>query len=225
MPLLNINQLEKKLGIKFKNQDLLINAFTHSSSIRDTRASRNRTNEVLEFLGDAVLELVSREYFIKNYPDFDEGELNKLKKMYTNEQTLYKIGYELGLGNYLIMDKGEELTGGRDRPSNIADCLEALIGALYLDQGLNSAREFIRRTILSRKIEKHQDYKSILNEWVMQTGHTIRYEISAEDGPPHQKIFYVQLFINEKMAARGKGKTKKEAEQDAARNYIDKIGI
>ena len=225
MPLPNFNQLVKKLKIKFNNKRLLTNVFTHSSSVKDTETSKRKSNEVLEFLGDAVLELVVREYLIKKYPTYDEGELNRLKKIYTNEQTLYQIGYELELGNYLILDRGEELTGGRTRPSNIANCLEALIGALYLDQGLNAAKLFIQKTILKRKIKEAEDYKSILNEWIMQKGYKIDYQVVDEIGPPHQKVFYVDLYINNKKSARGKGKTKKEAEQEAARTFIKKHGL
>lgn len=223
MQLLKFNNIEKKLGIKFKRRTLLELALTHSSYLQKTKNGlEQKSNETLEFLGDAVLELLTREYLFKKFPKAHEGDLSELKKIYTNTETLYKIGKTLGLGEFLIMDRGEELTGGRNRRSNIAGCLEAIIGALYLDHGLRYVRKFVGRTILTIKTETYEDYKSLLNLWVMQKRYKISYKIVEEKGPAHHKTFYIDLYLNKKKVSRGVGKSKKDAEQEAARNFLRK---
>ena len=181
-----------------------------------------KSNETLEFLGDAVLELVTREYLLKKYPKTREGRLSELKKRYTSTDTLYRTGKRLGLGAFLLMDKGEELTGGRHRPSNIADCLEAIIGALYLDRGLKYVEKFINNVLLTRRITQSRDYKSLLNQWAMHHQFKVRYKVVKEEGPSHHKIFYVNLFVNGRQVGQGSGKTKKQAEQKAAKFFLKK---
>jgi len=226
MPLLNYKTIEKRLGIRFKKHSLLKQAFIHSSYLSIAKNKKKlQANETLEFLGDAVLELVTREYFFKKFPEVREGALSELKKMYTNTETLYKIGKRLGLGEFLIMDRGEKLTGGRNRQSNIAGCLEAVIGALYLDRGLRYVKKFIYRVILVRRVSTYKDCKSVLNLWAMRHQHEMVYSIVSEVGPPHRKTFYVVLQVNGKKVSQGKGASKKEAEQRAARIFLKKKGI
>lgn len=224
MPLLNYSTIEKSLKIRFKKRSLLKLALTHSSYLQTTKIkTKQKSNETLEFLGDAVLELITREHLFKKFPQANEGDLSELKKMYTNSETLYKIGRDLGLGKFLIMDKGEELTGGRNRQSNIAGCLEAIIGALYVDRGLRYVEKFVYRMILTREIDTYEDYKSLLNLWAMKNQHKISYRVGKELGPPHQRTFYVELYVDGKKTSRGKGGSKKVAEQEASKIFFQKM--
>jgi ribonuclease-3 len=221
MPLLNYKRLEKRLGTKFLKKALLRTAMTHSSYQRKGLRRPGKSNETLEFLGDAVLELLTREYLYKKYPKLSEGELNEIKIKYTNQNTLYDAGKELEIGEYLLMDKGEILTGGRERPSNIAGCLEAIIGAIYLDAGFGKARDFVLEHILSRDISGLRDYKSLLNRWAMKQRCSISYRVARSHGPPHHKVFHVDLYINSRKASRGVGDSKKKAQQAAARKFFE----
>lgn len=220
MPSLDYKAIQEYLGIRFKKRTLLNLALTHSS-YRDPQ-KKKKSNETLEFLGDAVLELVVREFLYIKYPDAQEGELSELKKRYTCTEALYRTGKRLHLGKFLIMDKGEEHTGGRNRPTNIAGCLEAIIGALYLDRGLVYVAKFVQSILLKKRIAKHKDYKSALNRWVMQHRKTIGYRIVKEEGVPHKKKFLVNLYINKRKASQGSGSTKKKAEQEAAESFFQK---
>jgi ribonuclease-3 len=223
MQLPNYKKLEKKLGIRFKRKTILKRALTHTSYMQVAKnQSHHETYEILEFLGDAVLELVTREFLIQKYPDAHEGTLSELKKRYTSTDALYRIGKKLSLGTFLFMDKGEASTGGRARPSNIAGCFEAVIGALYLDRGLGYTEKFIQRTILNRRMLKTVDYKSHLNAWAMQQRCPIEYRVTKEKGAPHRKTFHITLYINAKKAGKGAGSTKKRAEQEAARQFLSK---
>lgn len=217
---LKYNSIQRKLGIKFKHQELLKLALTHSSY---AQGKNKKSNETLEFLGDAILELVVREHLFKKYPKSREGELSELKKIYTSEEALHAVGKSLGIGSFILMDKGEELTGGRNRESNIAGCLEAIIGASYLDQGLNITRKFIRNKILKKRIEPSRDYKSLVNNWAMCSQAKIIYKVVKEEGPPHNKIFHIGLYINKVKKTEGIGSTKKKAEQEAARIFLADI--
>jgi ribonuclease-3 len=221
MPSLNYKLIEKTIGVRFLKKTLLRRALTHSSLQRAEIKKPQKSNETLEFLGDAVLELVTREHLYKKFPKLSEGELNEIKIKFTNQSTLHEVGKDLQLGEFLLMDKGEALTGGRTRPSNIAGCLEALIGAIYLDRGLKSTRAFIVRHILKRDISGLFDYKSLLNRWAMKQQYSIGYRVARSHGPPHRKIFHVDLYINKKKASRGSGDSKKKAQQAAAKKYID----
>jgi ribonuclease-3 len=147
--------------------------------------------------------------------------LNEIKIKFTNQDILFDVGKDLQLGTFLLMDKGEVLTGGQTRPSNIAGCLEALIGAIYLDKGLKSARAFVAKHILKRDISGMRDYKSLLNRWAMKQQCSIGYRVAKSHGPPHRKIFHVDLYINRKKASRGTGDSKKKAQQAAARKFIE----
>ncbi len=222
MQLLNYKTIEQRLGIRFKKKRLLKLALTHSSYLQTQSNMDKKSNERLEFLGDAVLELITREYLLTKLPEAHEGDLSELKKMYTSTEALHKIGKKLGLGKFVLMNKGEERTGGRTRPSNIAGCTEAIIGALYLDRGLKYTRRFVERNFFGKKIVGRKDYKSILNKWAMKNKAQFYYKTVKEKGPPHRKTFYVGLFVNKKKAGYGTGKTKKKAEQEAAKNFLRK---
>jgi len=213
--------LQKIIGVRFRKKKLLRLAFTHSS-FQDTDAKKpTQSNEILEFLGDAVLELLIREHLHNKFPKSTEGELNEIKIKYTNQDTLYDVGKDLGIGEFLLMDKGETATGGRERPSNIAGCLEALIGAIYLDRGLKSACKFVENHILNKDISGLRDYKSLLNRWAMKQQYSIGYRVARSHGPPHRKIFHVDLYVNKKKMSRGSGDSKKKAQQSAAKKFIE----
>jgi ribonuclease-3 len=223
MQSLSYSAIEKKLGITFKRRALLKLALTHPSSLQTNKgASGLRSNQTLEFLGDAVLELLTREYLLKKFPKASEGELSELKKMYTSTEALYKVGKKLGLGTFLFMDRGEEVTGGRDRPSNIAGCLEAVFGALYFDRGLSYVRTFTNKILFTKRLVRHKDYKSLLNQWAMRHRSQPCYRVIKEEGPPHNKRFYVDLYLDRKKVGQGSGDTKKKAEQEAARVFLQK---
>ena len=221
MPSLDYKAIQGSLNIRFKKRTLLNLALTHSS-YRDPQNKKKKSNETLEFLGDAVLELVVREFLYIKYPDAQEGELSELKKRYTCTEALYRTGKRLHLGKFMIMDKGEEHTGGRNRPTNIAGCLEAIIGALYLDRGLVYVAKFVQCILLKKRVAKHKDYKSALNRWAMQHRKSIGYRIVKEEGAPHKKKFLVNLYINKRKASQGSGSTKKKAEQEAAKTFFQK---
>ncbi|HEC79330.1 MAG TPA: ribonuclease III [candidate division WOR-3 bacterium] len=217
--------IEKELGVRFKRRSLLKRALTHSSYIQDQPTSGLSSNEVLEFLGDAVLELITREYLYKKFPDATEGKLSKMKRNYTSTDALYRFGMSLNIGRFLLMDKGEEQTGGRKRVSNIAGAMEAIIGALYLDQGLSAVKKFLDRTLFRKIIAEQKDYKSYLNEWIMKKQYTLSYKVIKETGPQHDKKFHVALYVNNKKVATGCGETKKRAEQKAAEKFLNKLSV
>jgi ribonuclease-3 len=157
----------------------------------------------------------------EKYPKLTEGDLNAIKIKYTNQDTLYRVGKDLEIGRFLLMDRGEALTGGRERPSNIAGCLEALIGATYLDQGMKGARKFVRTHVLKKDFSGLRDYKSLLNSWAMKQQYGISYRVAKSHGPPHRKVFHVDLYINKKRVSRGSGDSKKKAQQAAAQKFFE----
>ena len=215
-----LKRLEKVTGYHFQNMSLLIQALSHSSYANEHRAEHLHDNERLEFLGDAVLELVSSEFLYLEYPRMPEGDMTKLRASIVCEPTLALCAREFGLPEYLQLGKGEELTGGRRRNSIVSDALEALIGAIYLDGGFGSARAFIRRFILTDIEHKKlfYDSKTILQEIVQRDfkDEEVAYELIGEEGPDHDKHFTVALRIGEKTEGVGSGSTKKAAEQEAA---------
>lgn len=212
-------EFEKVICYKFQDISLLQTALTHSSFANECRNSKIKHNERLEFLGDAVLEIVSSEYLFHKYPNKPEGELSKMRASMVCEPTLAICANEIGLGNYLYLGKGEDMTGGRKRPSILSDALEATIGAVYLDGGFDEAKAYVHRYILN-DIENKQlfhDSKTNLQEYVQaRMSEPVHYEEIGEEGPEHDKTFYVNLFIGERVIAAGKGRTKKAAEQEAA---------
>lgn len=219
-------ELEKKIGYPFQDFDLLIRAMTHSSYANEHKKEQREHNERLEFLGDAVLELISSDYLFRNYPDIPEGTLTKKRASMVCEPTLALCAREISLGEYLLLGKGEDATGGRKRDSIISDAMEALIGAIYLDGGFANAKEFIDRFILD-DIENKQlfyDSKTTLQEIVQGSyDEDVRYEIVKEEGPDHNKNFYVHALLGERILGEGCGHTKKAAEQQAAYCAIKKL--
>ena len=221
-----LKELEKKIGYEFRDFSLLRRAMMHSSYTNEKHLPKFQCNERLEFLGDAVLELVSSEFLFLENPKISEGELTKTRASMVCEPSLAFCARDLQLGEYLLLGKGEEATGGRGRDSITSDSMEALIGAIYLDGGFTNAKEFIHRFILSDLEHKKLffDSKTILQEIVQaDMGESISYRLVGEEGPDHNKAFRVEVRIGETCCGAGKGRTKKAAEQEAAYQAILKL--
>ena len=215
--------LEKKIGYQFKNKALLKNALTHSSYANEKRMKKSANNERLEFLGDAVLELVSSEFIFGTQKEMPEGEMTKLRASIVCEPTLALCAREISLGDFLLLGKGEEGTGGRERDSILSDAMEAVIGAIYLDGGFTNAKEFVIRFILSdiNKKKLFFDSKTILQEIVQsRSKEVLVYELIKEEGPDHNKKFTVVAQLGNVKLSEGSGRTKKAAEQQAAYRAI-----
>lgn len=221
-----LEELEKKIGYRFQDFSYLEHAMRHSSFCNEQKMNRLHNNERLEFLGDAVLELVTSEFLYVNHPTMPEGEATRKRASMVCEQSLALCAKEIDLGNYLYLGKGEELTGGRERASVTSDALEALIGAIYLDGGFTNAKEFVEKFVLNGIEEKQLffDSKTIFQEMMQSiTTEPIHYELIGEEGPDHCKTFTIELFVGERSAGRGIGKSKKAAEQAAAYDAIRKL--
>ena len=221
-----LKQLEEKIGYAFHDRSLLKKAMMHSSYINEKQLPKHECNERLEFLGDAVLELVSSEFLFHAHPDMPEGELTKTRASMVCEPSLAFCARELKLGEYLLLGKGEDATGGRQRDSVTSDAMEALIGAIYLDGGFANAKEFIHRFVLN-DLEHRKlffDSKTILQEIVQaHFREHIQYELVNEEGTDHNKSFEVAVYIGRDCLGTGKGRTKKAAEQEAAYRSILKL--
>ena len=218
--------LEGKIGYRFKDFELLRQAMIHSSYANEKHLSKHECNERLEFLGDAVLELVSSEFLFFEHEQMPEGELTKTRASMVCEPALAFCAKDLELGRYLLLGKGEDATGGRKRDSITSDALEALIGAIYMDGGFANAKEFIHRFILNDLENKTLffDSKTILQEIVQaNTKETITYHLVGEEGTDHDKSFHVSVLIGDKEYGVGMGRTKKGAEQVAAYQSILKL--
>ena len=214
----DLKELEGKIGYTFKDKTLFKQALTHSSYANEHRHEGLKDNERLEFLGDAVLEIISSEYLFYNYPDMAEGEMTKLRASIVCEPTLALCTHEISLGSYLFLGKGEERTGGRNRDSIVSDAMESVIGAIYLDGGFASAKEFIHKFIL-KDIEHKKlfyDSKTILQELIQGRHEQLSYELIDESGPDHDKQFTVAVLVDDERVSEGEGHTKKAAEQQAA---------
>ncbi len=214
-----LRELEKKTGYEFQDKKLLSQAMTHSSYANEHGMNKSGCNERLEFLGDAVLEVVSSDFLYHKYYKLPEGDLTKMRASIVCEPTLALCAADISLGEYLLLGKGEEATGGRERSSIVSDAMEALIGAIYLDGGFANAKEFIHRCVLN-DIEHKQlfyDSKTILQEIVQAMGdRPLTYELLREEGPDHNKIFEARAVVGEEEVGRGTGRTKKAAESMAA---------
>lgn len=224
---LHISGLEEKIDYRFSDTSLLIKALTHSSYANEMRMSKDDNNERLEYLGDAVLELVTSEYVFREHMNLSEGDLTKLRASIVCEQTLSTCARDLGIGRYILLGKGEDASGGRERDSILSDTLEAVIGALYLDGGFTNAKEFIYDYILSsvKGRELFFDSKTILQEIIQNENNKqkLKYKLMSEDGPDHNKTFTIAVFIGNKQIGCGTGRTKKAAEQEAASKAISKL--
>jgi ribonuclease-3 len=224
-------EFQNIIGVEFENLDLLDNALTHTSYANQFNLTYNHHNERLEFLGDAVLSIVVSEYLYRKYKSKPEGKLTKIRAGVVCETTLAEIARKLCINQYLRIGKGEELSGGREKDSMIADACEALMAAIYLDKGIKVAEEFIIRN-LSEKIElagsgkSFSDYKTKLQEHLQKNAPTvIKYVVVGESGPDHNKTFETKVFFNNQCFGSGIGRSKKEAEQNAAKEALDSIGV
>lgn len=222
-------KLQEKIGIRFRDENLLRQVFTHSSYVNEQRGKRIQDNERLEFLGDAVLELTVSQFLYKTFPKMSEGEMTKLRASIVCEPSLVKFAELLDFGELVLLGKGEELTGGRQRPALLADVFEAFIGGLYLDQGLESVFQFMEKYVYPR-IDKGDffqvtDFKSQLQEFVQQDNMgEIQYRIVQEKGPAHNREFVSEVLLNNASLGVGTGRSKKEAEQQAAARALIKLG-
>lgn len=216
------------IGIEFDDKRLLKQAFTHSSYVNEHRRRPYEDNERLEFLGDAVLELTVSQYLYKLYPAMSEGDLTKLRAAIVCEPSLVAFANELSFGKYVLLGKGEEAMGGRERPALLADVFEAFIGALYLDHGLPSVFDFLKEHVYP-KIKKGafshvMDYKSQLQELIQRKSlGEIEYKIIEEKGPAHNREFVTEVFLNHDTVGRGIGRSKKESEQSAAGKAVERL--
>ena len=222
-----MSELENRIHYTFKNKKLLHEALSHSSYANEGK--RTRSNERLEFLGDSVLSIIVAKHLFTHYTHLPEGELTKLRASLVCEKSLHEFACDFGLGEFLLLGKGEELTGGRERPSIIADAFEALLAAIYLDGGMEQARKFVLQFIpehLNPKQAKGlNDYKTTLQEIIQQNKEEkIEYVPIEETGPDHDKTFVVEVHLNSNVIGTGRGKSKKQAEHFAAKEALELMG-
>lgn len=228
----SLSKFEEEIGYTFIDITLLNKALTHSSYANEHKTTSITYNERLEFLGDSVLSLIVSDYIYKKYSDFPEGDLTKLRAAVVCEPSLAYISKNLKLGDYLLLGKGEEATGGRERTSILADALEALIGAIYLDRGFECSGKFVIEILeneiikASKEGDLFTDYKTKLQETLQKTSKSkIEYKTEKEEGPDHEKIFFMSAIVESKICGRGWGRNKKEAEQMAAKEALNRIGV
>ncbi|MCG8572760.1 MAG: ribonuclease III [Spirochaetes bacterium] len=223
-----LKEFLKKNKIRFANYELLNLALSHKSFINERKTSGDN-NEKLEFLGDSVLGLIITEYLYKNLTDYSEGDLARIKSFIVSEESLSQIGKYIELNQYLLVGKGEELTGGRNKKAIIADTFEALLGAYYLDTGLAKVRDFVIKLFrdeIKKVVDNQQgkDYKTLLQEYIQkQYKDCPTYRLIEERGPEHNKIFYMEVLLGEKILGKGEGRSKKEAEKSSAKNAYLKL--
>jgi ribonuclease-3 len=231
--------LEERLGYKFTSRALLDRALTHSSAVPELKVSGiedagsailPKDNERLEFLGDAVLQLLASEYLLSTFPEWSEGQLSKSRARIVNAGSLEAAARRLRLGEHLRLGRGEEKTGGRDKQTLLADAFEAVVAGIYLDAGLGPAREVLRRLLFEQALEERgeriseSDRKSALQEFLQGRGRApAEYRLAAESGPDHQKVFSIEVWVDGECMATGEGSTKKEAEQRAARSAMEQL--
>ncbi len=213
-----LKEFQKKIGYQFQQEGLLRQALTHSSYANEHRMKKLSDNERLEFLGDAVLEIVTSDFLYHEHTDVPEGELTRVRASIVCEQTLAFCTRALNLGDYLLLGKGEDQTGGRKRKSILSDAFEAIIGAIYLDGGFANAKEFIHRFVLNNveHMQLFYDSKTILQELIQGRHEQLSYELIDESGPDHDKQFTVAVLVDGERVSEGEGHTKKAAEQQAA---------
>lgn len=223
-----MTELERKLGYEFREFSLLENALRHSSFANESKNPKITSNERLEFLGDSILGFVTAKYLYQHFPDMPEGSMTKLRAELVCEHALHAVALELELGNELRLGKGEELSGGRERPSILADAVESLIAAMFLDGGIEAAERFILERILNALDKglpvRDTDNKTRLQELVQhRPGQVLSYAVTGESGPDHKKEFMVSVTLNGEVVGSGTGHTKKEAEQAAAGDALGKL--
>ena len=215
----SLKALQERIGYTFRNEALLKQAMTHKSYANEMQINKADSYERIEFLGDAVLELITSEFLFRGYTNVQEGELTKMRASMVCEQSLAFCARDLHIGEFVLLGKGEECTGGRSRDSITSDAMEAIIGAIYLDSGMEAAREFVHKFVLN-DLEKKQlflDSKTTLQELAQgKLKKNLEYRLVNEQGPEHDKIFAVQVYLDEELLGEGSGRTKKHAEQQAA---------
>ena len=217
-----LQKLMTALGFSFQQPQLLLQALVHSSYAHENPKLRIAHNERLEFLGDAILDLIISDYLFRKFPQLPEGELTKARAVLVCETTLARRAGELQVGEFLYLGRGEELSGGRQRISILADAFEAIIGAIYLDHGIPGVTDFVMKQLAKeiKLVERGnylKDYKTLLQELVQRKADAkIQYQLAGEEGPDHGKIFHVEVWVNDHLAGHGSGRSKKEAEQHAA---------
>ena len=224
----SVTLLQEKIGYKFKNEKLLTEALSHSSYANENRYTKS--NERLEFLGDSVLSIVVSDYIFKHFTHIPEGELSKLRASLVCESALFDFSKKISLGEHILLGRGEEQTGGRERPSIVSDAFEAVIAAIYLDGGMEAARpyvlSFIPENITPKGSDAFHDYKTILQEVIQRNPEErITYRIKDEFGPDHDKHFTIQVMLNNNVIGEGTGRSKKSAEQAAAKEALALMGI
>ena len=226
---MTLENLQENLGYRFRDESLLRGALYHSSYANEHRNENIVSNERLEFLGDAVLGFVSAEFLYSRFPHAPEGELTRIRAALVREESLFEVAQALQLGECLMLGKGEESGGGRQRPSILADCTEAVFAAVYLDGGMDCARDLIHRVLLRKgdiavAESRRRDYKTELQELVQRKPHQVlRYELVGQSGPDHAKVFTVAVLLNGAPVGEGSGHSKKEAEQSAACAAMEKL--
>ena len=223
-----LEELQGKIGYQFHNKELLKQALTHSSFANEQKINKLKNYERLEFLGDAVLELISSEFLFRENPDMPEGQLTKLRASMVCEPALAYCARDIKLGEYMLLGKGEEATGGRNRDSITSDVMEAVIGAIFLDGGIEEAKKYIYRFVLSDLENKilFLDSKTILQEEIQKRNNAqLRYELIGESGPDHDKQFHVEAYLDDVLIGSGVGRTKKAAEQQAAYEALMKMKV
>ncbi|MEG0978702.1 MAG: ribonuclease III [Oscillospiraceae bacterium] len=222
-----MQDFEEKIKYSFVDKNLLLNALTHSSYANE-KQTKYECNERLEFLGDSVLGVITAEYFFKNFPDMPEGELTKLRAATVCENSLHSFAKQIDLGNYLMLGKGEINTGGNERPSILADAFEAVIAAVYLDGGMKEAKRFVL-SFVTRAVKQKpsfHDYKTTLQEVIQKNPEELlEYVMVGESGPDHNKCFEVEVHLNSNVIGSGQGKSKKHAEQQAAKEALELMGL
>lgn len=225
----NLHNLEKEIGYTFKDISILKSALTHRSYLNESSGEATVCNERMEFLGDAVLQLTVSHYIYKNYPQLTEGKMSQIRSVVVCESGLFEIAKKLNLGKYILMAHGEELSGGREKPSILSDAMEATVAAIYLDSDFNTVQNFVislfKEYIVSavKNNKSDLDYKSRLQEFATAKNGRIDYKIIDESGPDHAKIYTAEVRYNEKITAQGTGSGKKRAEQEAAKFLLEKL--
>lgn len=213
---------------QFKNKHYFTLAFTHRSYLNES-SEANESNERLEFLGDSILSYIMSDYLYQTYPEYKEGILTNLRSLLVNTRSLAQVARELNLGQYLLLSKGEEESKGRENETLLANCFESYIGALYMDQGIDAVREFLKETLIPKAEEfvakkSFKDPKSMLQEYVQaQKQHSPVYKVIHEEGPPHAKVFTIGAYVENELLAEGIGRSKQKAEEDAAKHALEKI--
>lgn len=227
-----LNEIQTKIGYKFRNIELLNWALTHSSYANEHKRFKITYNERLEFLGDSVLGLIVSDYIFTKYSNYPEGDLTKLRATVVCEPSLSYVAKQINLGKYMLLGKGEEVTGGRERVSILADAFEALIGSIYIDGKFNNAKVFVLRymtDIIKNAVNGRElfiDYKTQLQEILQKKVKSkIEYKVVSEEGPDHNKIFYTEVLVKSNVLGKGFGRSKKEAEQNAAKIALERMEV